>query len=275
MKPISLFVVFGVWTASGLAPSTAQTFLPGLDELIGRGELKVGMFTYDAAPMVTTGKDGETTGYDVEIAKTIADALGVKLTIVRTEDTAQGVIDQVARGDVDIGVSYLTRTVDRAREVLFTRPYLTQDLALLVNRVHAAAKHGGKCPATDDFVAEFPDLPIGVEKGSAYAADLAAINPKVDLMRFDSVSPMMDALRTGAIAVSFQGDLIARQYLASHPSMRVFAVLCDLPDWQENIAIAVNGKEQALVPFLDVLLDQIHITAEGDTVSLTTDPRAH
>ena len=274
MRPTIACVVLGLWSA-GVCAATAQPYLPGLDDLIQRGELKVGMFTYDSAPMVTTGKNGETTGYDAEIAATIAKALGVKLTIVRTEATAQGVIDQVARGDVDIGVSYLTRTVDRAREVLFTRPYLTQDLSLLINRVHAAAKHGSKCPTADEFVAELADAPIGVENGSAYAADLAAINPQADLNRYDSFSAMMDALRTGAIAVSFQGDLAARHYLAENPSMRVFATLCDIPAWKENIAIAVNGKEQALVPFLDVLLDQIQITVEGDTVRLTTDPWAY
>jgi polar amino acid transport system substrate-binding protein len=274
MKPTIILISLGLLVAGGCAPSMAQTFLPGLDELIGRGELKVGMFTYDSPPMVMTDKNGETTGYDVKIATTIAKALGVKLTIVRTENTAQGVIDQVARGDVDIGVSYLTRTLDRAREVLFTRPYITQDLTLLVNRVHAA-QHRGECPTIDAFVAELPDVPIGVENGSAYANDLDAINPNADLMRFDSLSAMMDALRVGTIAISFQGDLVARHYLANNPSMRVFAMLCDLPDWKENIAIAVNGKEQALVPFLDVLLDQIHITTEGDTVSLTTDPWAY
>lgn len=267
-------VALGLWSVCAAGPASTQPYLPGLDDLIERGELKVGMFTYDASPMVTTGKNGEATGYDAEIAATIAKALGVELTIVRTEDTAQGVIDQVARGDVDIGVSYLTRTVDRAREVLFTRPYLTQDLALLVNRVHAA-KHGGKCPTAEEFVAEIRDVQIGVAKGSAYAARLAAIDPQADLTRYDTFPAMMDALRAGTIAHSFQGDLIARHYLADNPSMRVFAMLCDLPDWKENIAIAVNGNEQALVPFLDVLLDQIHITAEGDTVSLTTDPWAY
>ena len=267
-------VVLGLWSA-GISVASAQPYLPGLDALIQRGELKVGMFTYDSPPMVMTDKNGNTSGYDVQIATTIAKALGVKLTIVRTENTAQGVIDQVARGDVDIGVSYLTRTVDRAREVLFTRPYLTQDLTLLVNRVHAVALHGGKCPTTDEFVAELPDVPIGVENGSAYAADLSGIDPKADLHRFDSLSAMMEALRAGAIAVSFQGDLAARHYLGDNPSMRVFAMLCDIPEWKENIAIAVNGKEQALVPFLDVLLDQIHITTEGDTVQLTTDPWAY
>jgi polar amino acid transport system substrate-binding protein len=266
-------VALGVLSA-GVSAASAQPYLPGLDALIQRGELKVGMFTYDAAPMVTTGKNGETTGYDAEIAATIAKALGVKLTIVRTEDTAQGVIDQVARGEVDIGVSYLTRTVDRAREVLFTRPYLTQDLTLLVNRVHAA-KDGDKCPTTEEFVAHLRNVPIGVEKGTAYAASLAAIDPQADLNRFDTFPAMMDALRAGTVAFSFQGDLVGRHYLADNPSMRVFAMLCDLPDWKENIAIAVNGNEQALVPFLDVLLDQIHITTEGDTVRLTTEPWAY
>lgn len=273
MRLTILCVALGLWSA-GVSAANAQPYLPGLDALIQRGELKVGMFAYNSSPMVTTGKNGEPTGYDAEIAATIAKALGVKLTIVRTEPTAQGVIDQVARGEVDIGVSYLTRTVDRAREVLFTRPYLTQDLTLLVNRVHAA-KHGGKCPTTKEFVADLRDVPIGVEKGSAYAARLTAIDPQADLTRFDTFAAMMDALRTGTVAYSFQGDLIGRHYLAEDPSMRVFAMLCDLPEWKENIAIAVNGNEQALVPFLDVLLDQIHITTQGDTVSLTTEPWAY
>ena len=267
-------MAFGLLVLFGGAPTLAQPLLPGLDELVGRGELKVGMISRDDAPMVMTGADGEATGYDVEIAKTIAAALGVKLTIVRTEPTFDGVIDQVARGDVDIAVSYLTRTVERAREVLFTRPYLTQSLTLLVSRVRAA-QEGGKCPTPQEFVSELHSVPIGVEKQSSYAGQLAAIDPEATLRSFDSFADAMAALRSGAVAMTFQGEIVARRYLTDNPSMRVYALFCELSGWNENIAIAVNGNQAPLIPFLDVLLDQIHITVEGDTVSMTTDPWAY
>ncbi|MCP4382751.1 MAG: amino acid ABC transporter substrate-binding protein [Hyphomicrobiales bacterium] len=274
MKSVLTMALVVLGVAAHDRPAVAQDLLPQIADIIDRGEIRVGMIDADAAPMVFTDGDGQIAGYDAAIAAEVANALGIRLTIVRTEKTYQAVVDQVARGDVDIGISYITRSVQRARRLLFTDAYLTQHLTLLVNRVHASGSED-PCPTGDEFIARVPDTTIGAERDSAYASRLLQLDPDLDLREFDDFGSMVDAVRDGTIAMAFQGEIVARYHLTENPSLRVYVALCVLDDWQENIAIAVNRKDRDLIPLLNILLDHIHIKMEGDTIGLRIDPWAH
>lgn len=252
-------------------PAIAQEYLPGVADLITAKALKVGMLAWDVPPMIVTSADGTVGGYDVRIAEAIARALGVKLSIVRTEMTANGVIDQVARGDVDIAVSYLSRTPSRSLKVLFTRPYLDQNHTLLLSRAFAA-RHGGGCPTTKAFLDSTEQTPVGIVKESAYVGRLLHAQPNAELVRFDRFDEMMQAVLSGAVVQSFQGEVTVHRYLTDHPAMRVFAQRCEFPTWRDQIAIAVNGRRPELVSFLNVFLDHVAISVDENGASLSIDP---
>lgn len=260
-----------LWCASFTLAAAAQDYLPGVADLVASGELKVGVFTWDAPPMIVTDEDGKAGGYDVRIAEAIARTLGVKLTIVRTEKTANAVIEQVARGDVDIAVSYISRTPTRALKVLFTRPYLSQSHTLLLNRTFVAQRGGG-CPTTRAFLDEIDGTPVGILNGSAHVERVLHAQPNANLVRYDSFDEMMQAVRSGAVVQSFQGEVTVHRYLADHPAMRVFTQVCEFPRWTDNIAIAVNGRRPELVDFLNVFLDHVVVSADHESTTLTIDP---
>ena len=251
-------------------PAPAQNYLPGVADIIAGGELKVGMFTWDAPPMIVTREDGTTSGFDVRIAEAIAHTLGVKLKIVRTEKTPNAVIEQVARGDVDIAVSYISRTPSRAKKVLFTRPYLTQDHTLLLNRA-VAANRGGGCPTVETFLAQIVQTPLGILNESADIERVLHAQPNAKLVRFNGLEEMIQAVRAGTVGQSFQGEITVRRFLAGHPAMRVFTQVCELPHWTDQISIAVNGKRPELLAFLNVFLDHVVVSGEQDSAKLTID----
>lgn len=266
-RTVALFVALYAWSA----PSASQDYLPGIAELIVSGELRVGMIALDAPPMITTDENGNPGGYDAEIAAAIGDTLGVEVKIVRTEFTHNAVIEQVARGDVDIAISYVGKTPSRALKVLFTKPYLTQHHSLLVRRTHIAL-HKGVCPDLEGFLADSAELPVGIQAGTSYVGSILHAQPNAKLTKFNSFAELMQAVRSGAIERSFQGEISARHYLSEHPGMRIFTQLCILPDWQEQIAIAVNGRKPALVDFLNVFLDHVEVSMRDDGLILTIDP---
>jgi ABC-type amino acid transport substrate-binding protein len=252
-------------------PASAQQYLPGIADLIANDELKVGMLAWDVPPMIVTGEDGTAGCYDVRIAEAIAQTLGVRLSIVRTEKTANAIIEQVARGDVDIAVSYLSRTPTRALKVLFTRPYLEQNHTLLLSRAFVA-QQGGGCPNAEAFLEEALQTPVGIVGESAYVERVLHAQPNANIIRFDTFDEMMQALRSGAVAQSFQGEITVHRSLADHPAMRVFAQLCEFPSWPDNVSMAVNGQRAELVSFLNVFLDHVVLSVDEAATSLTIDP---
>lgn len=81
------------------------------------------------------------------MANGLARRLGVELQFVRTAATHDELVAQVATGEVDVAVSSITRTVERAKVVRFSRPYLTQSVAVALNRVRALQENVA-CPDT-------------------------------------------------------------------------------------------------------------------------------
>ena len=93
-----------------------------LDEIPARGVLRVGL-TGDYKPFsfVDKGPLGMQ-GLDVDMAKSLAEALGVRLEIVHT--TWKTMLPDLLAGKFDIAMGGITETLPRAREALFSDPVM-------------------------------------------------------------------------------------------------------------------------------------------------------
>lgn len=74
-------------------------------------------------------------GYDIQIAKKIADAMGSELEVHKTEWTA--IPTAILSGKVDAGICGMTVTAERKETLLFSDPYYNSEYVALV-------KKGGK-----------------------------------------------------------------------------------------------------------------------------------
>lgn len=71
-------------------------------------------------------------GYDVEIAKKIADSLGKKLVIVKTE--WDGLVPALTSGKIDAIIAGMSPTEERKETIDFTDIYYKSDLVMLVKK---------------------------------------------------------------------------------------------------------------------------------------------
>lgn len=100
------------------APARAQAVL---DAILARGTLRVGL-TGDYRPFSIKTADGKFEGLDVDMAESLARALGVKLEIV---PTAWGkLLPDLTAGAFDIGMGGISVTLDRAKVALFSTPVM-------------------------------------------------------------------------------------------------------------------------------------------------------
>ena len=91
--------------------------------------LRVGM-DLSYPPFETIGPDGKPEGVSVEIAKALAGELGRPLKIENMPFT--GLIPALKTGKIDLIISSMTATPERAKAVAFSDPYLTTGLGALV-----------------------------------------------------------------------------------------------------------------------------------------------
>ena len=91
--------------------------------------LRVGM-DLSYPPFETIGPDGKPEGVSVEIAEALAGELGRPLKVENMPFT--GLIPALKTGKIDLIISSMTATSERAKAVAFSDPYLTTGLGALV-----------------------------------------------------------------------------------------------------------------------------------------------
>jgi len=126
-------MVLAVTSVSALAADHELAQKSTLNEILKRGELRVGL---DAGymPFEMTDKKGEIVGFDVDLAKEMAKAMGVKLTIVNTD--YDGIIPALMADKFDIIISGMTVNQERNLQINFAKPYIVVGQAILLNKKH-------------------------------------------------------------------------------------------------------------------------------------------
>lgn len=113
-------LIAAAMTLAAAFSTTAASAESLLDTIISRGKIVVGVFPA-APPFGTTNAQGEIEGIDIEIARLLAEDLGVELETISTNGAAR--IPTLMTGKADILIAVLSITPERAKQVAFSIPY--------------------------------------------------------------------------------------------------------------------------------------------------------
>ena len=147
-------------------------------------------------------------GIDAEIAKLIADKLGMELKI---EDVAfDSIIPGVQAGKYDMGMAGMTVNEERLQSVNFSDSYATGVQVVIV-------KEGGSIASLDDIAGK----KIGVQTsttGDIYASgDFGDEN----VVKFDSGAAAVEALKSGKVDCVIIDNEPAKSYVAANEGLKI------------------------------------------------------
>ena len=174
---------------------------------------------------------GEIVGIDAEIAKAIADELGMELEI---EDIAfDSIIPEITSGKADMGLAGMTVTEDRKQSVDFTDTYAKASQKIIVKEDSAIA-------SPDDLTGVI----VGVQQGTTgdiYVSDLEADGTTVEL--YNKGFEAVQALSQGKIdAVVIDGEP-AKTFVAQTEGLKIL----EESFTDEEYAIAVKKGNTELL----------------------------
>ena len=166
---------------------------------LAEGTLRVGMecdympFNWTQAEpsehAVALGAGGYVDGYDVRIAKKIAEALGMELEIVKT--AWDGLPMGVMSGSFDLIVAGMSPTEERKVSIDFTEPYYTSDLVIVVQ------KNGSYADATK--LADFTGAKVTGQLNTVHYTMIDQIEGVDKMTAMETFPAMSVALQAGAI----------------------------------------------------------------------------
>ncbi|MEZ9479886.1 transporter substrate-binding domain-containing protein [Vibrio splendidus] len=103
---------------------------PNLDKINERGSLRVGMSTF--VPWAMRNKQGDLVGFEIDVAKRLAEDSGWKVEFVPT--AWDGIIPSLLSKKFDVIIGGMSITEARAKSVLFTEPYSHSGVQLTANK---------------------------------------------------------------------------------------------------------------------------------------------
>jgi polar amino acid transport system substrate-binding protein len=223
-----------------------------LQDVLDKGEIVIGFTDY---PPMGFMVDGEATGFDLEIAKEVADRLGVK-AVFQYIDWDAKVLELNSKA-IDVIWNGLTITEERKQEILFSKPYFDNRIVILTLQ-----------SSTVDAIADLSGLKVGVElqsSGQSALEDSEVFNSLDELVKFTSISEALMALNSNTIDAIVADEIFAR-YAVSKDSEN-YRVATEVFG-SENYGIGFRLSDVALRDKVDEIIDEIAEEGLGATISL-------
>lgn len=237
------------------APAVAPVVTPiplDIARIKQRGELVVAMLATDTPPFFYE-RGGELVGLEVDLAKSIAQALKVELRFVRDAKSFNEVVELVAQRRADLGISKLSRTLARAQMVHFSQPYLTLNHALLLNRVAFARLAADK--QFEEAIRQYSGS-LGVIARSSFADFAKRDFPKAQATEYPSWSDVVNAVKKGDVVAAYRDEFEIKRLLKADPTAALTLRTVTLKDVEDTLGIAVGVGDPTLLAFVNQVLSQ-------------------
>ncbi|MEN8210956.1 MAG: transporter substrate-binding domain-containing protein [Thermodesulfobacteriota bacterium] len=169
-------------TVKILVISLLALFIAG--NLFAKETFRVGM-ECDYFPFNYKDASGELKGYDVDVAKGVAEILGADVKFVC--QSWDGMIPALLANKFDLIIASMSITDSRLKKMDFSTPYRVS-----VGRLIGSKKAGLKLfdDAGNPIPEKFKGLRVGLERASTYASWFKAKLPKADIVYYDGTEPL-------------------------------------------------------------------------------------
>ena len=210
------------------------------------------------------GGMGYADGYDVQIAKQIAQALGKELVIVKTE--WNGLAPGATTGLFDAIIAGMSPTEERKATLDFTDAYYVSDLVIVVRKDSPYAN------ATS--LADFDGAVVVGQLNTFHDTVIDQIPNVVHATPMDSFPAMIVALTSGTVDGYVSEDPGAKSAVLANPDLAYVAFEADkgfaASENDRSIAIALNKGSDLVAPindFLATLSPEARVQMMNDAIS--------
>jgi cystine transport system substrate-binding protein len=161
-----------------------------------RGTLRIALEGTYPPFNFTDPASGQLTGYDVDVARTVATRMGLEPQFVLTEWSE--ILPALRAGRVDVAISQVIITPQRANAFDFSAPYCYSQSQLIVRENERA---------TYRTLADLKGRKLGVHQNSVFEAQARAV-PGIEIKRYPAVPEKLQDLAFGRIDAVLDDSLL-------------------------------------------------------------------
>lgn len=225
-----------------------------LEAVLQKGALHVG-FNSGYMPFEMTNQKGRYVGFDIDIAKEMAKAMGVEFVPINT--AWDDIIPSLTTGKFDIIISGMTVTQERNLKISFADPYIIVGQTVLINK-----KHEGKIKSYGDL--NNPTYIVTSQSGTTGEQAIKSLIPRCTYKSFKTEKEAVREVISGN-ADAFVYDLpFCAVVMAMEGKNRLFFI--DKPFTYEPLAWAIRKGDPDFLNWLNNFLRQIKNDGRFDRI---------
>ncbi len=210
--------------------------------IVGRGYLIAGVGE-DTYPFAVRGEDMEPEGFDIDLARDIAEAIfGNREQVVFRPALGVTRFDGLTSGQVDLVISAVTITCNRREQVEFSAVYYEAGQRILVNRGSAVTG-----------MAELRDKKVCAVRGSTSLGKILSDPAKPVPVGAATTTDCLMMLQLGAVDAVSTDDTLLAGMAEQDPQTEIVGPRLT----EEPYGVAVNKKDAPdLVRFINAVLER-------------------
>lgn len=208
-----------------------------IDKVMRKGTLRVGLSSF--VPWAMQDKKGEWIGFEIDVAKQLAEDMGVKIEFVPTK--WEGLIPSLLTGKFDLIIAGMTGTPQRALKINFTIPYDYSGMNVVVHRDFAEG-------ITDYMDLDKKGNTIVSRVGTTGAALAKETYKNATVRLFPDEGPMVQELLNGKATALLASAPQPAQLAAKYPETLMFL---DKNLVQQPICIGVPKGDPDTLAYLN------------------------
>lgn len=223
--------------------AAAPTFAPDstMAKIVAKGKLTVGVKFDQPGFGLKDPVTGKVDGFDVQMAKDIAKALGLKEDQVEfVEAISANRIPFLQQDKVDLVIATMTINADRKTQIEFSRPYYLAGQSILVKKDNT----------TITKVDDLNGKNVCSVQGSTSENNVKAKAPQANLLSLTGYAACVDSLKSGRVDAVSTDDIILAGFAASDNTLKLVGGQFT----QEPYGIGIKKGNTDMAAFIDALL---------------------
>ena len=234
-----------ILTVSLVTSPVVQAAASTLASIQKSGQLVLGT-SANMPPMTGKNEEGKVVGFDIHLARFMADGMGVELKIKTMPFNK--LLSALEKGEVDVVISNMTMNPKRNMRVAFVGPYMTSGKCVLTKKEGLA-----KAEAAENL--NSPDVRMAALKGSTSADFVKALLPDATMTLVDDYDEAVRLINEDKIGGLMTDYPICLSLTQSNPDAGFVSALSLLS--YEPIGIALPAGDSLYINWTENFLGRL------------------
>ncbi|MDR2538817.1 MAG: transporter substrate-binding domain-containing protein [Bifidobacteriaceae bacterium] len=191
------------------------------------------------------GDSDQITGWDIDLANKIAEALSVELEI--KDMSFDAILTALGSGQADLAIAGFGQTPERDQSFDPSKPYYTTTNVMLVQ--------AGKESSYPDL-ASFAGKKIGAQEATVQADLVAQYLPDSEATVVKSIPNLVLSLKSGKIDGLLLDSPVASDYINANSDLAAAPAKFDMAEAQEPKVIYVQKNQPGWIDFINSVIEE-------------------